>query len=145
MFESFSAQPAWLSRQSARPSTLWSWVRAPRWVHVFRYVLTTKTNTHTQCGNTQTYTQAFVSLIRLLHQCAFTEKCLGCAWPCPGRRSRNGQRLRDLEWEPILLHAMPPTHICEVFFLKSFSFIESVLLKVFQHSPPSSVGRAQGP
>ena len=27
-----SSKPAWLSRQSARLLTLWSWVRAPRWV-----------------------------------------------------------------------------------------------------------------
>ena len=40
------------------------------------------------------------------------KKCLGGAGPCPGRRSRNGQKLRDLEWTSILLHATSPTHMC---------------------------------
>ena len=40
------------------------------------------------------------------------KKCLSGAGPCPGRRSRNGQKLRDLEWTAIIWHATSPTHIC---------------------------------
>ena len=84
-------QPAWLTRQSARLLTLWSWVRAPRWVRSTQaaaccsltsahawHVTVAKARTPANKQGMRTNTQARCDLqpqVEARHRAASTARC----------------------------------------------------------------------